>query len=220
MKTFIRWSSILFIFLATFLDITKLEKLKLLALPQDVLVEKLDRITLYSIYDKKSGEQAKFKNREIYFVSEEDAKKALADVHNKNPESVDLVYIVKYSLEIVRGKPDSSILYVPDREEVNSAKAINQANPELYQGGVPLFVLKANDNYVILNGDDSQEIIPFFFRKKHLDTLITRLKTENPELAESINVEVISLESLVHVLETSEDPVVKKIQLIPYNSKF
>ncbi|NJL50995.1 MAG: hypothetical protein HC930_00200 [Hydrococcus sp. SU_1_0] len=218
MKIIIRWSSILFIFLATLLNIAKLENSKALALPQDVLVEKLDRITLYSIYDKKSGEQAKFKNSKIYFVSEEDAKKALADIHNENPESGDLAYIVEYSLEVVRGQ--DNFIYVPDQDEVNLAKAVGEANQSPYQGGVPLFVGKIDDNYIILTGDNSQEIIPFFFKKQHLDKLITRFKTENPELAESINVEVVSLESLVHVLETSEDPVVKKIQLIPYNSEF
>lgn len=213
-KNIIKWSSALFILTIAFSGTANLQGSKVLALSDSELVEKLDKIFFFGIYDKQNNERAKYENRELYFVSEDDAKKALANIHNKNPESSESIYIVRYSLEILRNK--YNILYVPDLEEVDIAETISKASQQPYQGGVPVFVGKVNNNYLVLSGDNSPEIIPVFFRKQHLDSFAAKFTAQNQEFADEIETEVLSLKDLIKLLEDSDESVVKKIRLIPY----
>ena len=214
MNTLVKYISILAISLTVSLNTSNVKLSSVLALTDSELREKLDNIYFFGIYDKQSNERAEYENKEIFFLNEADAKKTLAGIHSKSPESSESVYIVRYSLEILRSKND--ILYIPDLEEVNTAENLAKASPQPYQGGIPLYVSKVNDNYTILEKDSGEEIIPFFFKKQHLDSFMADMRAKNPELANGVKTEVVSFNNLIEILENNDNLILKKIQIIPY----
>ncbi|MBF2072482.1 MAG: hypothetical protein IGS50_01775 [Synechococcales cyanobacterium C42_A2020_086] len=62
---------------------------------------------------------------------------------------------------------------------------------------------------------DSQEIIPLFFERETLTPLLNRLQQSRPNLAAQITIEVLTLENLIQVLETSDNANLNHIVLIP-----
>lgn len=226
-KSLVRWSTTLGI-ASIFLSSGIAGNLTALALPEDQVLKKLDPVPVFTIADEQgaplvaSGEdEAKVAG---VFISQNDANEFVEQLKTQNPELAKKVKVVPVSLGEVHKLAESSqgqenalnFHYVPQEEAVNSAKVIGEANQQPYQGGVPLFVAKGGENKGYLTIEkDSQQVIPFFFDKQQLEEMVARFKEQKPEVAASVDIEVVPLEGVIETLETSEDKMLEKIVLVP-----
>lgn len=199
-----------------------------LALPQDQVLQKLNPVPVFTIADEQgaplvaSGEdEAKVAG---VFISQTDANNFVNDLKTKNAELADKVQVVPVSLGEIYKLSESSqsqensldFAYVPQEEAVNSAKTILQESGQEYKGGVPLFVAKGGkDKGYLTIEKDSQQVIPFFFEKQQLENMVAKFKEQKPDVAASVNIEVVPLEGVIETLENSEDEMLNKIVLVP-----
>jgi uncharacterized protein YfcZ (UPF0381/DUF406 family) len=198
------------------------------ALPEAEVLKKLDPVPVFTIADEQGAplvasgdDQAKVAG---VFISQEDANQFVNQLKTKNPELADKVKVVPVSLgEVYKlagaAKTEENSLnfaYVPQEEAVTSAKTIGEANKQPYQGGVPLFVAKGGEDKGYLTIEkNSEQVIPFFFDKKQLEEMVAKFKAQKPDVAASVDIEVVPLEGVIQTLETSEDAMLEKIVLVP-----
>ena len=198
--------------------------LKALALPAEQVLEKLNPVPVFTIADEQgaplvaSGEDdAKVAG---VFISQQDANNFVSRLQTENPDLASKVQVVPVSLgevyKLAQDNPEDSGLnfaYVPNETAVNDAKSISGTK---YTGGVPLFVAKGgDDNGYLTIEKDAQQVIPFFFEKQQLENMVEKFKTQKPDLAETVNIEVVPLEGVIQTLQTSEDQMLTKIVLVP-----
>lgn len=198
------------------------------ALPEAEVLKKLDPVPVFTIADEQGAplvasgdDQAKVAG---VFISQEDANQFVNQLKTKNPELANKVKVVPVSLgEVYKlagaAKTQENALnfaYVPQEEAVTSAKTIGEANQKPYQGGVPLFVAKGGEDKGYLTIEkNSQQVIPFFFDKQQLEEMVAKFKEQKPDVASSVDIEVVPLEGVIQTLETSEDAMLQKIVLVP-----
>ena len=223
MKLLVRWTASLGV-LGTLL----LASGAAIALPEEQVLKKLDPVPVFTIADEQGAPLVASGDDEAkvagVFISQEDANKFVEQLKTKNPELAGKVKVVPVSLGEVYKLAESAqteenalnFAYVPQEEAVNSAKTIGEANQQPYQGGVPLFVAKggADKGYLTIERD-SQQVIPFFFDKQQLEDMVAKFKEQKPDVADSVDIEVVPLEGIIETLETSEDKMLEKIVLVP-----
>lgn len=198
--------------------------LKALALPTEQVLQKLNPVPVFTIADEQgaplvaSGEDdAKVAG---VFISQKDANNFVTRLQTQNPDLAKKVQVVPVSLgevyKLAQNSPEANGLnfaYVPNEAAVNDAKSISGTQ---YAGGVPLFVAKGgDDNGYLTIEKDSQQVIPFFFEKKQLENMVEKFKTQKPDLAATVNIEVVPLEGVIQTLQTSDDEMLTKIVLVP-----
>ncbi|MBE9166871.1 hypothetical protein IQ238_04750 [Pleurocapsales cyanobacterium LEGE 06147] len=228
MRSLIRWSATLSIVGTTLLGSWFSQNLKVWALPAEQIVEKLNPVPVFTIADEQgaplvaSGEN----NAKVagVFISQQDAEDFVSKLQTEKPELAQTVQVVPVSLGEVYKLTQASesqnngleFAYVPDQQEVDSAKTILTENGQQYQGGVPLFVAKGGEQNGYLTIErDSQQVIPFFFEKKQLENVVSQFKQQKPELADTVNIEVVLLEGVIDTLQNSNDEMLNKIVLVP-----
>ena len=222
-KSLLRRSTILGI-VGTAVVSSGLIHLKALALPAEQVLQKLNPVPVFTIADEQgaplvaSGEDdAKVAG---VFISQQDANNFVSRLQTENPDLASKVQVVPVSLgevyKLAQNSPDSNGLnfaYVPNQTAVDDAKSISGTE---YSGGVPLFVAKGgDDNGYLTIEKDSQQVIPFFFEKQQLENMVEKFKTQKPDLAATVNIEVVPLEGVIQTLQTSEDQMLTKIVLVP-----
>ncbi|MGF1541282.1 MAG: Tic22 family protein [Pleurocapsa sp.] len=228
LKSLARWSATLGIIGTTILTSGITKDGIAFALPQDQVLQKLNPVPVFTIADEQgaplvaSGEdEAKVAG---VFISQTDAYNFVNDLKTKNAELAGKVQVVPVSLGEVYKLAESSesqenslnFAYVPQEEAVNSAKTILQQAGQEYKGGVPLFVAKGGDDKGYLTIEqNSQQVIPFFFEKEQLDNMVAKFKEQKPEIAASVDIEVVPLEGVIETLEQSDDEMLNKIVLVP-----
>jgi hypothetical protein len=227
-KSLVRWSAALGVAGIAFIGLGITENLTAQALPQEEVLKKLDPVPVFTIADEQGAPlvasgQDKAKVAGV-FISQNDANQFVDQLKTKNPELAGKVKVVPVSLGEIYKLSESSqsqqnalnFAYVPEQEAVNSAKTIGQANKQPYQGGVPLFVAKGGEDKGYLTIEkNSQQVIPFFFDKQQLEQMVAKFKQQKPEIANSVNIEVVPLEGVIETLETSQDQMLEKIVLVP-----
>ena len=199
-----------------------------IALPEEEVLKKLDPVPVFTIADEQGAPLVASGDDESkvagVFISQEDANEFVNQLKAKNPELADKVKVVPVSLgevyklaEAAETEENSlNFAYVPQEEAVTSAKSIGEANQQPYQGGVPLFVAKGGEDKGYLTIEkDSQQVIPFFFDKQQLEQMVAKFKEQKPDVAASVDIEVVPLEGVIETLETSEDKMLEKIVLVP-----
>ena len=108
-----------------------------------------------------------------------------------------------------------TLFYFPAEEELRAAVEI-QADFQ----GVPLFFARqgVEGPYLTIT-QDGESALPMFFSKEDLQTLLDRYSQQNPENTADIQVEVLSLEWLLHTMSLNEDPQLDaqldQVQLFP-----
>ncbi|NER78051.1 MAG: hypothetical protein F6K42_00420 [Leptolyngbya sp. SIO1D8] len=106
----------------------------------------------------------------------------------------------------------SSLVYIPSSESVNQASQLVEQDIQ----GVPLFAAVDidNDQYLLT----SNNRLPMFFSFQDLQAQLSTLIQNNPELENSIGVEVVSFEAILSNMD-SEDPDLNRflelIQFVP-----
>jgi hypothetical protein len=227
-KSLVSLSAALGVAGTAFIGLGIAENLTALALPQEEVLKKLDPVPVFTIADEQGAPlvasgQDKAKVAGV-FISQDDANQFVNQLKTKNPELATKVKVVPVSLGEIYKLSESSqsqqnalnFAYVPEQEAVNSAKTIGEANKQPYQGGVPLFVAKGGEDKGYLTIEkNSQQVIPFFFDKQQLEQMVAKFKQQKPEIANSVNIEVVPLEGVIETLETSQDKMLEKIVLVP-----
>jgi nickel transport protein len=158
------------------------------------------------------------------FISRQDAVNFVNNLKQNNPELASAVQVTIVSLGEVyqmsqqaRSNPDElQFAYVPGQQQVNEAKAL--LNQDNFQG-VPLFIARQNTQeggYLTIQQGENQ-IVPTFFNKEDLQGLLENFQAQQPDLIQSIEIEVVSLEGLLEALRTDNDEnqFFDRIQLIP-----
>lgn len=228
MKSLVRWSATLGLIGSALLGSWFSQNLEALALPEDQVIEKLKPVPVFTIADEDgsplvaSGED----NAKVagVFISQQDANDFVERLKNENPELADKVQVTPVSLGEVYQLAQKNetqenglnFAYVPVQTEVELAKKLLSENGQEYQGGVPLFVAKGGSEggYLTIE-QNSQQVIPFFFEKKQLEQMVERFKQEKPDLASTVKIEVVPLESMIATLKDSDNEMLNKIVLWP-----
>ena len=199
--------------------------LKALALPAEQVVEILNRVPVFAlehdgalVVGSKEGEETKITS---VFISHQDANEYISSqVQSQNPDLASQVQVTLVPLgqlyQFAKDNPEENTLkfnLVPNETAVNDAKTVSG---EEYQGGVPLFVATGGENNTYLTIEqNSEQVIPLFFDKEQLESRIEEFKTQKPDLAETIKIEVVPLEGMIGKLENEDDPVLSKIVFVP-----
>lgn len=228
MKSLIRSLTTLGLISTTIFGSWLIQGSKVLALPKEVILQKLQPVPVFTVADSNGAPLISADENNVkvagVFISRKDANSFVDKLKKQNPDLGKQVQVVPVSLaeifelsEANSDKPDSiNFAYVPMRDEVEEAKKILTEDNQEYTGGVPLFVAKAGEEkgYLTIKQKDV-EVIPFFFEEEQVNQLIERFKKDQPDLASSIDVEVVVLEGVISALKKSEDEMLKKIVIWP-----
>ncbi|MGI0485290.1 Tic22 family protein [Pantanalinema rosaneae CENA516] len=205
---------------------------QVLALTQEQIMKKLGPVPVFTIANPQGAPLVAAPNGQNgqsvagVFISQKDAQAFLDGLKTKNPELAKGVKVVPVSLAEVykldqdnQGKPQGlDFAYVPSQQQVNSAVALlKQSGQQVQQfNGTPLFVARggAEKGYLTIQ-QGNQSVIPMFFKKEELQSLLDRFKQQQPNLANSLEIQVLNLEGLMEVLKTKNDPQLDQIVLIP-----
>lgn len=204
-----------------------------LALPQEQILQKLGPVPVFTITDNKgaplvaSAPNSQNKGSLAgVFINQKDAQAFVAQLKTKNPNLAKSVRVVPVSLGEVykldqanQNKPNAlDVAYVPSKQQVDAALALLRQNGQKVNrfNGTPLFVAKAGkqEGYLTIK-QANQQVIPFFFNKEELQTMLDRFKKQQPSLASTIKIQVVNLEGVLKTLQSGKDQQLNQIMLIP-----
>ena len=232
-KSMIRWSATLGVVGTTIIGTTTMGALEVLALPEQQILQKLGPVPMFTITDNKGAplvasvpDQKDKSGVAGVFINRQDAQAFIDRLKQKNPELAKNVRVVPVSLAEVykleqtnKKKPNSpNFAFVPGQQQVDAAKTLLQQSgqkPEQFKG-TPLFVAKAGKEkgYLTIKQAD-QQVIPFFFNKTELQAMLERFKKQKPDLASTIEIQVVNLEGVLQAMQTRNDEGLSQIVLVP-----
>jgi len=209
--------------------------IRVLAIPQEQIVQKLGPVPVFTIADANGAPlvatvpngQKKATVAGV-FISEKDAQGFVDQLKVKNPDLAKTVRVIPVSLGEVyklqqanQNKPNTpnfEFEYVPAQQEVSAAQTVLQQNGQNANQfrGTPLFVAVAGkDKGYLTIKRNNQQIIPFFFNKEELQPIVDRFKQQKPDMANSVQIQVVSLEGMLQTLKTRNDSRLNEIVLVP-----
>lgn len=232
MKSLVRWGATLGIVSSAIIGFTFMGSEQALALPQEQIVQKLGSVPVFTITDANGAPLvASVPNQQNQgsiagvFINQKDAQEFIEQLKKKNPDLGKSVRVVPVSLGEVykldqanENQPNSlDFAYVPGKQQVEAALALlrqSGQNEKKFQG-TPLFVAKAGKEkgYLMIK-QANQQVIPFFFNKEELQVMLERFKKEQPDLAASVEIQVVNLEGIIQTLQTRNEPQLNQIMLI------
>lgn len=235
MKSLIRWSTTLGLVGATLIGTLSTFNPRALALPEQQVIERLRPVPVFTLTDSQGAPLVATPNEGQdrtpvagVFISRQDAQAFLDQLKTKNPQAAQGVQVVPVSLAEVyqlaqRARNDQrnrvEFSFIPVQQQVQAAQTILQQsgqNPQQFSG-VPLFVAKSsqqNGGYLTIR-QNNQEVIPMFFNREELQSVLDRLKQVQPDLAAKMAIQVVNLESLIQTLRTSNNQELTQIMLVP-----
>ncbi len=244
MKSMSRWGATLGIAGSAIIGSSLIGSMQALALPQEQIVKKLGPVPVFTITDSKGAplvasvpsrqnQQGAPANRQTQvsvagvFISQRDAQAFVEKLKKENPELAKTVRVVPVSLGEVykldqanQDKPTSlDVAYVPSQQQVNAAldllRQSGQKNANQFNG-TPLFVARAGKDkgYLTIKQAD-QQVIPFFFNKDELQSMLDRFKKQQPNMASTVQIQVVNLEGVLQTLKTRDDKQLNQIVLVP-----
>lgn len=203
------------------------------SLPQDQIVQKLGPVPVFTITDAKGAplvasndDNKKEGGVAGVFINQKDAEAFVNQLKTKNPELAKTVRVVPVSLgEVYKldqassTKPNSlDFAYVPAKQQVDAAMALlkQSGQDEKKFQGTPLFVAKAGKEkgYLTVKQADKQ-VIPFFFNKEELQSMLDRFKKQQPNLASTVEIQVVNLEGVIETMQSRNDTQLNQIMLVP-----
>lgn len=233
MKSLIRQSATIGLVGTTLIGSLFATTLSAFALPQDQILQKLRPVPVFTIANSEGAPLvASAPNGQKgsavagVFINQQDAQTFLNNLKTKNPDLAKNVRVVPISLAEVyqlnsanKDKKDKlEFAFVPSRQQVDTAQNLLKQTGQKDQQfrGTPLFVARggADKGYLTIQQGE-QTVIPMFFKKEELQSLIDRFKQQDPKVASSLEIQVLNLEGVIEVLRTKDDPQLKQIMLIP-----
>jgi nickel transport protein len=233
MKSIARWSATVGLIGSACLGSLLAGTIEALALPKEQILQKLLPVPVFTIANNEGAplvvtpaQGQKGQPVAGVFISQKDAQAFLDGLKTRNPELAKSVQVVPISLaevyqltEANKGKPDGlSFAYVPSKQQIDSALTLLKQSGDKNQqfNGTPLFVAWSGKEKVYLTTQQgNQTAIPMFFKKEDLQASLDRFKQQEPNLASTIEIQVLNLEWLMNELQTKDDPQLNRIVLIP-----
>ncbi|PSB25041.1 Tic22 family protein [Stenomitos frigidus] len=234
MKSLVRWSATAGLVGSALMGSFLVGTLQALAIPQEQIIQKLRPVPVFTIANAQGAPLVASpptgqKGPAVagVFINQKDAQDFLNNLKTKNPDLAKNVKVVPVSLAEVyqlnqtnKGKPEQlDFAYVPSKQQVDTAVSLlkQQGGQQPQQfNGTPLFVARGGkDKGYLTIQQDGKSIIPMFFNKEELQNLLDRFKQQQPNMASSIEVQVLNLEGLMEVLRTKDDPQLNQIVLVP-----
>lgn len=172
------------------------------------------------------------------FISQDDAESFLNNLRSQNPALVEGVQVVPvslaevYQLAVTSRESNAGLefVFVPMIDQVESAVTLLQSQGyevEEFEG-VPLFIARSLEGeggfLTVESGSVSpdgtptgaqEQFIPIFFEQVQIESMLSRLSEVQPDLANTVEIQVINLEGLIETLQTSENDELNRILLIP-----
>jgi hypothetical protein len=228
MKTLIRWSLTLGLAISPLFPLGVMQPRQVIALPQAEIVEFLGGIPVFSLLDQKGlpiGRQVQDDSIVTpVFMSRREAQTFLTQLQQQDPDLGNLYRIQVLPLsriyEIARETSTSStrlfLQYIPSGAEAQAARQLSSENGQKYPGDVPLYIAKieSDQSYLTIRQDE-QELVPVFFEKATIQQWIDAVSKAQPDLADSINIKVISLSSLIANLEKNDNQLLRSLRFWP-----
>ncbi|MEQ8468473.1 Tic22 family protein [Coleofasciculus sp. E1-EBD-02] len=230
MKSLVRWSATLGLVGTTLLGSFFGGNLRALALTEQQVMEKLQTVPVFTVTDGEGSPlvasipSQNNQNEAVagVFISQRDAEAFVERLKQEKPELGNQVRVVPVSLAEVyqldqqsQNQPNGlDFAYIPVQQQVQSAQQLLGQGQEFR--GVPLFVAKGGQEggYLTIQ-QEGQQVIPFFFDKEQLQNLVNRFKEQQPNLASSVQIQVVPLEGIINTLQTQDNPQLEQILLIP-----
>jgi nickel transport protein len=230
MKSLVRWSATLGLVGTTLLGSFFGGNLRALALTEQQVMEKLQTVPVFTVTDGEGSPlvasipSQNNQNEAVagVFISQRDAEAFVERLKQEKPELGNQVRVVPVSLAEVyqldqqsQNQPNGlDFAYIPVQQQVQSAQQLLGQGQEFR--GVPLFVAKGGQQggYLTIQ-QEGQQVIPFFFDKEQLQNLVNRFKEQQPNLASSVQIQVVPLEGIINTLQTQDNPQLEQILLIP-----
>jgi len=201
-----------------------------LALPQAQIIQKLQQVPVFTVANENGSPLVASGENDSrvagVFMSQQDAREFVGRLKKENPELGQQVQVVALSLGRVyqldqenESKEDGiDFAYVPMEKEVESALSLLQEQGQQVQefSGVPLFIARGGENegYLMVERE-GQQIIPMFFEKSQLQEMVAQFKQSQPEQAQSVKIDVVTLQSMLQTLEEKNDEQLKQVVLVP-----
>lgn len=235
MQSLIRWAAALSVAGGTLLGPAFLGKMQVLALPQEQVIQKLQIIPVFTLRNDKgespvievpNGQNNKTKVTGV-FMSEKDAEGFLNGLKTQNPDLAKNMQVVTISLGDIykliqenKNKPDRLMFdLIPMEQQVTLASVLKTPNGQPIDPkniGVPLFVARSGPDKGYLTFQRGNEpVVPFFFAKQDLENLLNTLKKQQPNLVNSVDIQVVPLQLMLQKLQSGNDPQLGKIELAP-----
>jgi len=211
-----------------------------IAIPEAQIERKLQGIPVYAISDeegvlltvsvprdREKPDEGRISLTRV-FISQTDAQSFLAQVRESNPDipqgmsarAIPLSEVYKLHQEYKDAEEPLVFQFQPKDEQVNQARTVlqQQGDPELANAfqGVPLFMAKAGEDrgYLTIQNGDRQAVLAFFDHGD-LEQALEEYKKQNSDANSQIVVQVTTLERLMDLLITEDDPFLQKVELIP-----
>lgn len=180
------------------------------ALPQEQVVQTLGITPIFFILSQNNqlifittegGEQVSPR-----FISRSDAQAFLENLSQNNPQLSNNARIAAlplgelYKLDIEQGT----------QQEVDFAY-LSLEEGQFYE--TPLFYATVGDDSLTLE-QNGQVVIPFYFEQASITQMIERFKQAQPDLANQVQIQAVSLEGFIETLQSSNDQSLTRIQLV------
>ncbi len=228
MKSIIRWSLTLGILINPVSNLSLIPPTPAVALPESDVVELLSGVPVYSILSEEGlpiGRQ--LDDGDIVtpvFMSRTEAQAFVTELRKMDAEMASSYRIQVLPLsriyEIARDTSTSSnrlfLDYIPSATELQAARALVSEKGQKYPGDVPLYMAKieSDQSYLTIKQND-QEIVPIFFEKATIEQWIDTVSQTRPQLGQNVDINVISLSSLIANLEKNDNPLLRSLRFWP-----
>lgn len=210
------------------------------AIPEAQIERKLQGIPVYTISDEQgvlltvsvprnqeNPDEGRVSLTRV-FISETDAEGFLAQVRERNPEipqgmsarAIPLSEVYKLHQEYKDAEEPLIFQFQPKETQVAQARTVLQEQGEAELAnefrGVPLFMAKAGEDqgYLTIQNGDRQAVLAFFDHGD-LEQALAEYKKQNTDASSEIVIQVTTLERLMDLLITEDDPFLQKVELIP-----
>jgi Tic22-like family len=195
------------------------------AIPDAQIVAKLQSVPVFTLTDKSGAPlldaDAKKSGYTGAYFSVKDAQTALQRIGRDKPELLKQLQIRPVALSELyklQTSRKAEVVFVPDQPQVSNAVMLLQKNnPALKKfEGVPLFLGLAGKQpgYLTIN-QNKKQVIPLFFDREQLQPYLDAFKKNNPKLAATAGIQVLSLESFLGTLRTNNNPLYEKVVMMP-----
>ncbi|MFP4133904.1 MAG: Tic22 family protein [Halothece sp.] len=201
-----------------------------LALPQEQIVQKLQQVPVFTIADENGSPLVASGDNDSrvtgVFMSQQDAQEFIGRLKEEKPDLGEQVQVIALSLgEVYQLEQENqqngeglNFAYVPREEQVNSAVSLLEEQGEQVENfqGVPLFIARSSQDEGYLTVEQNgEQIIPLFFEKQQLQGMLDQFKESQPEQADSVQIDVITLEGMVQTLEEQDNQDLEQVVLVP-----
>lgn len=239
MKSFIRWSATFGLVSGVLVGSFWVGTARVLALTAEQVMARLRPVPVFTLANEQGtplvGTPTEGESRNpiaTVFISRQDAETFLNDLKTRDPQVAEGFRVTLVSLadiyeaaetERTGSTPQDQQLrfaFIPAQQQVDAALTVLRESGQTVNEfrGVPIFVAQSgtgDDRGYLMIQNGEQQVIPMFFDKTELQAMLTRVQQSQPDLANTITVQVVDLVGLIQTLQSSDNQVLNQILLVP-----